>query len=534
MMETGIHLPAINALFHGGVAYRDFFFLRGPLELYVPAFFMLLFGKNMTVLPTFYYGGTVLTLLFCVFIAGHLYRTRLILYLMILVLVARTFPRVSYYYWGGLRYALGFLAVLCVVYYFKKQKPVWLFVGGIVSSMALLTAMESGICAMSAVIAALLFSLVLKIQSRHSVGQSLRMYLYGIMLILLLYGGYLIVTNSFVPFIQTTSIVLTRMTSTFIDAKGNHPEGIHQFILSLLPGNRYFKIMTPIYCYFFFVCFLIWRIRKKKIDNNLPILVTLAVYGLILYLAAFRKIEGHHFEMALQPEKFLLFFLFEEVTLAFGKLKEQISLHINDDTLSNIHRALKTKVLFMNIFFFILIVFSLGYALQRYDHRFTVVKLIKKHILGREVKGLTLLDGMEKEVLALPRAEGMVVPRWQAEEIKEVVEFIKIHTAPNEIVFTYPELGDFNFLADRPFVGRFPIVTFTWMYEPWHRELVDDFKRAKPKYVIMTNLGHRTFPAEWYFRNPRNRVFFNEFMELILANYKLKKTYDSVSIYELK
>ena len=47
-------------------------------------------------------------------------------------------------------------------------------------------------------------------------------------------------------------------------------------------------------------------------------LISVAVYGLILYIASFRAIWGHHFEMALQPEKILLFFILEETYLYKG------------------------------------------------------------------------------------------------------------------------------------------------------------------------------------------------------------------------
>ena len=103
MMETGIHLPGIQALFRGAIPYKDFLYLRGPLELYMPAFLMKLFGENMILLPIFYYGGTILTLLLGILLAFQLYRTRVVLYLMTLVFVARTFPRISFYYWGGMR-----------------------------------------------------------------------------------------------------------------------------------------------------------------------------------------------------------------------------------------------------------------------------------------------------------------------------------------------------------------------------------------------------------------------------------------------
>src|SRR3990167_7967176 len=92
--ELGIYLPNINALLDGQIPYRDFFHLRGPLELYVPAFFMHIFGENAAVLAAYFYVGTVVTLLIGIWIAKDLYRTRLVLYLMVPVFVGRTFPRV--------------------------------------------------------------------------------------------------------------------------------------------------------------------------------------------------------------------------------------------------------------------------------------------------------------------------------------------------------------------------------------------------------------------------------------------------------
>ena len=128
----------------------------------------------------------------------------------------------------------------------------------------------------------------------------------------------------------------------------------------------------------------------------------------------------------------------------------------------------------------------------------------------------------------------MVIPRWQADEIEGVVAFIQAHTRSDEEIFCYPEVGNFAFWADRPFVGRFPIGTFSWIYEKWYREMVDDFKEAKPKYVVMTHIGHRTFPAAIYFRHPKNIPKFKEVTQLILDNYVLVKSFESVGIYQRK
>ena len=52
--ELGIYLPNISAILDGQIPYRDFFHLRGPLELYIPVFFMYLFGENAAVLAAYF------------------------------------------------------------------------------------------------------------------------------------------------------------------------------------------------------------------------------------------------------------------------------------------------------------------------------------------------------------------------------------------------------------------------------------------------------------------------------------------------
>src|SRR5262245_45403024 len=72
IFETGLYLPGINAILHGQVPYRDFFHLRGAFELYLPALVMKIFGENFAVLATYFYVGTVLTILVCVLIGREI------------------------------------------------------------------------------------------------------------------------------------------------------------------------------------------------------------------------------------------------------------------------------------------------------------------------------------------------------------------------------------------------------------------------------------------------------------------------------
>ncbi|MBN1870277.1 MAG: hypothetical protein JW847_06875 [Candidatus Omnitrophica bacterium] len=192
----------------------------------------------------------------------------------------------------------------------------------------------------------------------------------------------------------------------------------------------------------------------------------------------------------------------------------------------------RKKVHFINFLVIALIGSSLGFALTRYSRRFVIVQYIGQQLGLRHDGDLSFLSGQKKRPVHLERAKGMVVPEWQAEEMEGVVGFLKENTQLEEAIFAYPEVGNFSFWADRPFVGRFPIASFSWMDEAWHQELVADFKEAKPRYVIMTNLGHRTFPKEWYFRNKTNIKKFDEVTSLILNDYTLVKPYESVSLYK--
>ena len=112
LSELNLYLPGINATLQGLVPYRDFFHLRGPLEIYVPAGLMLIFGVKVAVLTMYFTVGNVLTLILSILIGKELLKTRYLFALMSLILIARTFPRIMFHCWGGMRYALGLAAVL--------------------------------------------------------------------------------------------------------------------------------------------------------------------------------------------------------------------------------------------------------------------------------------------------------------------------------------------------------------------------------------------------------------------------------------
>ncbi|MFA5060525.1 MAG: hypothetical protein WC676_07865 [Candidatus Omnitrophota bacterium] len=405
-----------------------------------------------------------------------------------------------------------------------------MFFSGVISAAALLTTIEAGFCATVSVSFAFVFALVFKIEDRRFLLKGMAIYGFGVLCLLFPSAIYLIWTNSLVPFFDSTHAVIRNLYIAFPDAPGNHPESFVEFLSALWPGSRFFKFMTPIYCYLVFLVFFVYVLRFKKISQERIIaLFSLMVYGSILYISAFRKIEGHHFEMALQPEKLLLFFMLEEVFLFF---KERISL-IKAASAQQGQKSRSWKIVAMYCFIACLILSSVIYSIERYNKRFVMSKVFGRLLAGKPISDLSPLAGRSK-MLAIDRAKGMVVPKEQADEITTVVDFISRNTKSTDVVFTPPELGTYNFLFDRPFVGRFAVVTASWLKEDWWQELINDFKEVNPEYAVMTNVDDVSFPSEWYFRNPRNIERYEELTQLVLGRYDVVKSLPSVSIYRLK
>jgi len=532
IFEVGLYLPGIQSILNGEIPYRDFFHLRGPFELYMPAFMMRLFGENIAVLSSYFYIGTVITLILCVFIAKELYKTRFVLYLMIPVLVGRTFPRVVFTFWGGMRFAFGLLAILFAIYFFRRKKYIWLFLSGVVSSLAFLTSIEVGVCTILSILATLIFAWFFGLKRKREAMKSLSIYSLGLLSVLLPYGIYLFAAHALVPFMDSMYSITITMTKVFPDsAFENHPSSFWEAMLAMGPWSTHFKHLTPAYCYIFLISYITFKIKKgllSKIDLSF---VCVFFYGLILYIFAFRKLGSSHFEMALQPEKILLFFLLEVVFLTLLEKKNLFKVQVLSGPLA-IKKYLKIKILLIYFICFSFIGSSIGYAVARYNHRFFSFKYIRNLII-RKKEDLRPLAGDKSKRLTLERAKGMVVPVSQAEDFEQISEFFQKNTMPREPVFMFPEIGSYSFIVDRPFVGRFPMVTFSWFGGNWHEELFQDLQEVRPQFAVIPKELAPRF-EKVYFLVQENRKKYHQVLDYVYNNYDLVQSTPTLNIYKSK
>jgi len=367
---------------------------------------------------------------------------------------------------------------------------------------------------MAGVLAAFLFSWIFGIQKKRKILRAFFCFVAGAALVKIPYLIYLIATHSFFPYLESVYAVIVHK-DVVIDPHivSPIPSNPLQALLAMLNvTGKNFRHMTPSYLYLILLFYFVYRRRQAKLEKTDLSIVAIAGYGLVMYNTAFRNIWAAQFEMALQPEKILFFFMLERGYLFLTARKPLLS----QDVLMG-----RLKKWGINVLIFGLITSSIGYSFDRYNKRFFAFQYARNWFMGKETESLKPLAKVPTRPLMIARAKGMVVPIEQADELEAIVDFFDKNTAPSEAVFMYPELGTYSFLIDRPFVGRFPISTFSWFNDRWYDDLMADFIKIKPRFVVMP----KEFPVNWkevYLAREANRKKYDGFIKIIESEYALK------------
>ena len=512
VVEWGIYLPGVQAFSNGQMPYRDFFHLRGPLEIVLPGLLMKMFGQTIAVYSTYFYIGTLLTLIFLVLIGRQIYRTRLIFYLMTFMVVAKTFPRVVFYLWGGIRYGWGILALLFAIISFNKRRPVHMILAGISTGLAFLTSAEIGICAITGITAGIIFSAWAGLSQPAEVRKNFLYYGAGALIIMGPFLSIMLTTHSLNAYLNSLLTVATRMIKVFPDSLlADHPETIPEIMLTFLnPCIGDFKYLTLGYCYLFLIGYFIFKICRRELTTRHIAIVAIAFYGFLLYALSFRKIGAAQFEMAMQPEKLLLFFLCEE---AYVFLRDKLRIYCRAKPRWPAQKMTVLKILGISFLIFAFIISTIIPAFVRYNKRFPAAQLL----FGQSLAEVQPLKGEPMIRITSGKAAGLTVPLYQAQDIAMLTEFFNGATKPDEAVLMFPEYGAFNFIINRPFVGRFPNVTFSWMNDRWHQEILAELKQNPPRYATMPKKLEATIKC--YLLKKENFLKYQEVRNFIEEHY---------------
>ncbi len=521
VFELGLYLPGINAILHGLVPYRDFFHLRGPLELYAPAWLMKVFGVHMATLCFYFFVGNVLCFIVMVMICRELLRTRFIFYTMLPAIIARAWPRVVFGIWGGMRYTFGLLAVYCLVRFIKGRHWAWALASGFLTALAGLVSFEMGVYAGLAAGAAAVVIWTRKTMTGGELGRGILAFAAALALGAspwLIYAG---LNHALVPYFEAAWTIVSRM-QTVIDPHqvSIYPHNFSETLAMMLnPFSINFRQLSVAYLYIFLLGYLImrWSRGRGGWKATETILLALGVYGFIMYNTAFRCIWAAQFEMSLLPEKVLYSYLLEAVVLWLWANKEKF---------------ISWKKSLICFLIFALFGFSWGFAIYRFNSRFWSFQYICRVLSFKSTARMKFWDKHDQyKELAIPRVNGVWVPVDEYEDLNKISDFLKAKAGPDDVVVGFPELGMYNFIFDRPFLGRFPLPTFSWFHEQWYDEFLQALKSGQAKFVIV----QKTMLPEWYqvyFGYPPNKAKFDQMLAVISARYVQAADTGETRIYE--
>ena len=136
------------------------------------------------------------------------------------------------------------------------------------------------------------------------------------------------------------------------------------------------------------------------------------------------------------------------------------------------------------------------------NHRFYAFKYAVAFLTGQDTNKLRPSENLV--AADIPTAQGLFIPPWQDQDFNLLQQTINTLLKEDETLFTFPDLGIYNFIVDRPFVGKFPIVIFSWFNDDWAQGLYEELQRIKPKVVLFPKQIDPVF-EKVYFKIEKNK-----------------------------
>ena len=475
--ELGQQVYAVNEIFRGEVPYKDIFMQYGPLHSYLQSFLMLIFGKHVAVIRGFFLFGSIITLIIGYLLGRTIYKTRAVSYFLGLLLIMETFDPFWATRWGGLRFGAGLLALLCACISIRDRKNPWMLLGGMCTVMAFFFAIDVGMFSFLAIICA--FSCYKKYhraQDGRIDSSAMAFYFTGIAAAALPLMVYFWSAGALFPYISVTFMKATNHMTAWGQGL---PDINFWHVIRPTEILKYpFKYYLPVFLYIAALARIVYRVLRSEISWRDYAVLSVVIYGFFMYAASLRAISNMQFQIAFQPALIVGAAFLDDILIGISILRQHLAVR-------------RAAVLKLATLWFVFIICS-TYAIvseKRFYNDFVgwiLYQLNKGRVItGYGRPGAT--SHLKRAELSIERADGIIVSVQQAEEIEGVAQYIRSVTGPDEPVFAFPVHGVFNFLCDRPCVGRFGNPSLAWLAPVYREEVLRDLRSARPRYIIYSN-----------------------------------------------
>lgn len=566
--DEGIHLALVNSILHGKVIYRDIFFMYGPLLVYLPALLMKIFTPSLIFFRGFVHIGSIFTLIMAYFLSRAVIKTRFFVFLLTWLLLTTKVHAFWSSRWGGMRAGVGFLALIVIIVYLKRKKRHWLGFGGVLTGICFLFSQDIGICVFLSSLACLAVS-----NFFHS-SLGIRDYFKEALIYVI---GFIISTLPFFIYALSVGALLPYLKTCFIDVPFKFPKFFvtrYPFLpfpktLAMAAWHSYFVSRTfyfygSIFIYCLGAIYLVVKVIKKKLTTSDLCMLLVFSFGVVLLKLATRQLYGGQFNMAAPPILITLIFLMEKIFIRAKTIFKQITqlrmvgTHFDKNQIGRndlcpcgsgkkFKNCCLNKRGIKNILGLEMLLIILAFATFFYFFNLTsmpykqIANMIKTYRKGEAIRffehdSMTPLEQQYAEKTAdwgklnMDRAQGVLVPKNQAEVFNDVVDYIRKNTSANEPIFVFSHNAQYHFLADRIGVTRFYSAIYASMDPEYQQEIISDLEKNKLRYII--------YVADAYvftdFNKIPNEVRLSEVFAYMQKNYSPETKFGNTFILRRK
>ncbi len=526
-LEAGVYLSNIDSVLAGKIPYRDFFVSHGLFHLYFQALFFNFFGCNIYNLFLFFYSTGILTYLIFYFLLRTVLKTRLCLLMIFFMALVETYHPFWMMRTGYFRIGFSLITIFMFFKFLKKEEKQYLFWAGFFSILSLFYSIDFGSFIIFSGLSFLLFYSIYFFEKNVflTIRNNCVIYFLGVAVLLIPFSFYLYYNRAFYDYFYVNFYVTPKY---FLAAWSQRPRFfIHKFsdysnIWQLLKSQS-FQIYLPLYIYLsIFLYFGYLHVLHKKISKEDSILVLLTIFGLMTYKASFRAVESAQFQLAILP-LFIVIGIIAEKIYFTARFNMQIY-QVREKPMP----LLYIKSIFYS-FVIVLIIFYFIYSEKRYYQNLNgwlYYQLNKSEFIS------SYMFPFPKKLAELrycrePRMGKMLILSKEADDFEGVTDFIRSNTKPHEIVFSFPEHCIYNFLAQRPCLGRFYVAGLAHTFLPWQEEMVRELKIIKPQYIIYgRGLSNLAASIE------SKQELLPEVRDYINKHYQVIRQFKTVNIYQ--
>jgi hypothetical protein len=497
--ESGQHLAAIRELARGSLLFRDLFVQYGPLHYFVPYWTTGIFGESIPTLRGYFLAGEIAGFLAMLGLCRALIPSRVFATAAAFVIVMEAHHPFWSTRWGGFRFAFVYLSLWCLVIALQQRRPRLLFLAGLSGALALLHTYDAGAAACLA--GGVYFVCRLSSEElRSNITQDLAYYVSGFAAALLPFFIYLVATGTLGDYIVQLPLL--------------NPG--RAWVQPLPPGVITPTVLAPGVIYLLGLGFVVRRFpheRREEVVAGVAPMIVVMSSGLLLYAVSFRAIRGPQFETSLPLALLVLFFL-----MAHGFAHFERSLESSD----------KQARGWLGFGFVVISMLAIaGLEIRTYgggpvrwaSYQFSKADLVSRHA------GAKPLDANYRSI-EVRGAGSARVPLTQAREIEEIVAYLGEITTDDDAVLGYPDLGIFNYFADRPHATRFTIAILAAADPAWSEEVLRVVREQRPAAILIGNQASTLARATRH-----SGEYLPELPDLVQRFYHLDRHFERLDVY---